>query len=208
MNKIKLFTYFLFLGITLFSCGSGSAPSEKLPKLGHRDIIDGKTIYHKVPQFEFTNQYGEQLTNASFSDKAYIIDYFFTSCPTICPRVKAQELRIYDKYKSNPNLALLSVSIDPKYDDVDRLLKYANKLGVEKGNWHFVTGDKDQIYDKAVGFFHTAIENEEAPGGFDHDGKLVLIDRNGHIRGFCDALIPSEVDDFFDDIENLLHEQQ
>jgi len=113
---------------------------------------------------------------------------------------------LYDKYKNHDHISFLSVSIDPKYDDVERLAKYAQKLGIEKSNWHFVTGEKDQIYDNAVGFFHTAIENSEAPGGYDHDGKLVLIDSKGHIRGFCDGLIPDEVDEFIYDIENLLNE--
>ena len=205
---MKITAYILFIFLIFSACGSGLGVSEPLPKLGHRDIVDGKTIYHKVPAFTFINQHGDTINNQTFEKKAYIIDYFFTSCPTICPKVKAQELRLYEKYKDNEGIHFLSVSIDPKYDDVDRLYKYASMLGVNKGNWHFVTGDKEQIYDNAVGFFHTAIENDSAPGGFDHDGKLVLIDKNGHIRGFCDALVPAEVDGFFEDIENLLHEQQ
>jgi len=204
---MKTVIYIIIVIFTFCSCGSKEVIHEELPILGHRDIVDGDTVYHIVPDFTFTNQYGDRINNASFKNKAYIVDYFFTSCPTICPRVKAQELRLYDIYKDSPNLSFLSVSIDPKYDDIERLGKYANGLGIEKGNWHFVTGDKDQIYDNAAGFFHTAIVNEKSPGGFDHDGKLVLIDQHGHIRGFCDALIPAEVDGFFNDIENLLHEQ-
>ncbi len=205
---MKLFFYTLFIVYTLSSCSTENPSFETLPKLGHRDIVDGDTIFHKVPNFTFTNQYGKIITNESFKDQAYVIDYFFTSCPTICPRVKAQQLRLHEKYKDHQKLSFLSVSIDTKYDNVERLNKFATKLGIEKGNWHFVTGGKDQIYENATGFFHTAIENDKAPGGFDHDGKLVLIDRQGHIRGFCDALIPPEVDDFFNDIENLLHEQK
>jgi len=192
--------------VIIFSGCQNTLNDKPLPILGHRNIIGKDTIYHQVPDFAFTNQYGETITPATFQNSAYIIDYFFTSCPTICPKVKAQELRLYDKYKNHPNLALISVSIDPKYDDVDRLHSYASKLGISRSNWHFVTGDKDKIYDNAVGFFHTAMENEESPGGYDHDGKLVLIDHNRHIRGFCDGLIPDEVDDFFGDIENLLNE--
>lgn len=198
---------YLFFPLFLFlSCDAFQRQDKALPILGHRNVVAGDTLFHTVPAFTFTNQYGEKITNESFADKAYIIDYFFTSCPTICPRVKREELKLYEKYKHHDKLAFLSVSIDTKYDNVDRLSKYAKKLGVEKSNWHFVTGDKDMIYDSAVGFFHTAMENDEAPGGYDHDGKLVLIDSKGHIRGFCDGLIPEEVDDFVYDIENLLNE--
>lgn len=200
--------YILFIvSIIFFSCG-GSTPEGQLPILGNRDVVDGKTIYHTVPAFSYTNQYGENITPETFANEAYIVDYFFTSCPTICPKVKQQQLRLYDKYKDHPKLSFLSVSIDTKYDTQERLANFAQRLDIEKGNWHFVTGDKDMIYDNANGFFHVAMENEEAPGGYDHDGKLVLIDKNHHIRGFCDGLIPEEVDRFFGDIDNLLNEHK
>jgi len=190
--------------VIVFSCRPNS--KGPLPILGNREVVDGDTIYHTVPEFDFTNQYGERITTNTFENKAFIVDYFFTSCPTICPRVKRQQLRLYEKYKSHPELAFLSVSIDPKYDDQERLKKYAEDLGIESGNWHLVTGDKNQIYDNAIGFFHTAIENDDSPGGYDHDGKLVLVDKNLHIRGFCDGLVPADVDRFVYDIENLLNE--
>lgn len=206
MNNISILYCLCLAGFILASCGGGLQSHKSLPKLGHRDIIDGDTIFHKVPDFNFTDQYGHEVSPKSLNGKAFILDYFFTSCPTICPKVKAQELRIFERYKDHPNLSIVSVSIDTKYDTKERLNNYATKLGVNNSNWHFVTGDKDMIYDNAVGFFHTAIENKDAPGGYDHDGKLVLIDKDRHIRGFCDGLFPEEVDDFFDDIENLLHE--
>lgn len=201
---MREFLLFAFIGV-LFSCGS-SGHTGPLPILGNRDIVDGDTIYHTVPVFSFTNQYGETVTPETFAGEAYIVDYFFTSCPAICPKVKQQQLRLYDEYKHHPKLSFLSVSIDTKYDTVERLADFAKRLEIDKGNWHFVTGDKDMIYDNAIGFFHVAMENEEAPGGYDHDGKLVLIDKNRNIRGFCDGLIPEDVDRFFGDIENLLNE--
>jgi len=198
---------FLALSCIIFAgCGIDQTSKGPLPILGNKDVVNGDTIYHMVPDFSFTDQYGEKINTSTFADKAYIIDYFFTSCPTVCPRVKAQQLRLYEKYKNHPELSFLSVSIDPAYDGVVRLNKYAKGLGVEPGNWHFVTGNKDEIYAKAGSFFHTAIENEASPGGYDHDGKLVLIDKNRHIRGFCDALEPKDVDRFVYDIENLLNE--
>lgn len=202
---MRLFGFFFF-ALLIVSCGTNTH-SDTLPILGHRNVVDGKTVYHTVPEFSYTNQYGENISNKTFEGGAYIVDYFFTSCPTICPKVKHQQLKLHDRFKNTPNLSFLSVSIDTKYDTVEKLAKYAQGLEIEKGNWHMVTGDKDMIYDNAMGFFHVAIENEKAPGGYDHDGKLVLIDKNHHIRAFCDGLIPAEVDQFVYDIENLLNEK-
>ena len=168
MNHLFI-SFFVFF---LLSCG-GLDKDGPLPILGNRDIIDGDTIYHTVPDFSFTNQFGETVTPKTFEGQAYIVDYFFTSCPTICPKVKQQQLRLYDTYNNHPKLSFLSVSIDTKYDTVERLADFAKRLEVDKGNWHFVTGDKDMIYDNALGFFHVAIENEESPGGYDHDGCLL-----------------------------------
>ncbi len=184
-----------------------STSDDPLPFLGGKTEVNGKMQYHQIPSFSFIDQYGDTITESNFQNKAYIVDYFFTSCPTICPKVKEQELRIADHFKGNKNLKMLSVSIDTKYDNVERLKWYADKLEIEKGNWHLVTGEKDFIYDVADAFFHIALEDEEAPGGFNHDGRLVLVDKNKHIRSFCNGLDESEVKRFIGDIENLLDEK-
>lgn len=178
-----------------------------LPILGEKEEVDGVMKYHTVADFNFVNQYGDTITEKTFSDKAYIVDYFFTSCPTICPKVKEQELLIYDTFKDNNKVGLLSVSIDPKYDNVERLKWYADRLEIEKGNWHLATGDKDFIYDIADDFFHIAIEDGDAPGGFDHDGRLVLVDKYRHIRSFCNGLDEEDVKRFIGDIKKLLSEK-
>ncbi len=195
----------------LFSCEEAKKPVAKitgpLPILGEKEEIDGVMNYHSVAPFKFVNQYGDTITEKTFSNKAYIVDYFFTSCPTICPKVKEQELLIYDTFKGNDKLGLLSVSIDPKYDNVERLKWYADRLEIDKGNWHLATGDKDFIYDIANDFFHIAIEDQDAPGGFDHDGRLVLVDKDRHIRSFCNGLDEADVQRFIGDIKNLMSEK-
>lgn len=207
------FASYLFIAFfsTLFSCEEAKKPvqssNEPLPILGDKEEVDGVMKYHTVDAFQFINQYGDTITEKTFSNKAYVVDYFFTSCPTICPKVKEQELLIYDMFKGNDNLGLLSVSIDPKYDDIERLKWYADRLEIEKGNWHLATGDKDFIYDIADEFFHIALEDEDAPGGFDHDGRLVLVDKNRHIRSFCNGLDEADVQRFIGDIKNLLSEK-
>lgn len=204
-------TFFLLICALCLSCEIGDKPVQRsldpLPILGDKEEVDGKIQYHTIPDFSFLNQYGDSITEKTFANKAYIVDYFFTSCPTICPKVKEQELRVFETFKENDDLAILSVSIDPEYDDVERLKWYADRLEIGKGNWHLVTGEKDFIYDIADSFFHIAIEDSEVPGGYNHDGRLVLVDKNRQIRSFCDGLDEADVLRFIGDIKNLLNEK-
>ena len=178
-----------------------------LPIIGNTNITEsGDTLYHQVPDFQFINQDNQPVTNATFANKAYVVDFFFISCPTICPKVKKQMLRLYDRFEKEDKLVLLSHSIDTKYDTVERLKQYASNLDVETEKWHFVTGNKDEIYDIADDYFSVAIENPEAPGGFDHSGRLILVDANRHVRAFCDGTDAADVDDFMQDVEILLEE--
>ncbi len=197
----------LFLGlIVLFSCAEQSV-KKTLPILGEKDVVNGDTLYHTAPNFTFINQDSLVITPKTFENKAYVVDYFFTSCPTICPTVKQEGLRVAERFKDEEKLKLLSVSIDTGYDTIPRLKWYADKLEIDSKQWHLVTGNKKEIYGIAKDFFHVAIEDKNEPGGFNHDGRLILVDKNKHIRAFCDALKPEEVDRFMDDIEFLLAEQ-
>jgi protein SCO1/2 len=179
---------------------------EKLPILGEKTEQNGEVIYHSIPDFEFVDQDSQLVTNATFEDKIYVVDFFFTSCPTICPKVKQQMLRIYDRFAEEPNLVFLSHSIDTKRDTVARLKKYADGLAIETDRWHLVTGDKDKIYEIADDYFSIAIEDPDAPGGFDHSGNLILVDWNRHVRSFANGTDPNKVDQFMKDIEVLLKE--
>lgn len=162
-----------------------------------------------IPAFSFTNQNGQIIDNQTFKDKIYVADFFFTSCPTICPKVKAQMKRIYDRFANEPRLALLSHTIDPKRDSVGRLKTYSEKLGVKDANrWHFVTGNKDSIYNLARYYNSIAVEDATAPGGFDHSGYIVLVDKKRHIRSIARGTEAEEVDRFMRDIETLLRENE
>lgn len=193
------------LSLLIFSCAQENRPP--LPIIGNIDITEsGDTLYHQVPDFQFINQDNEPVTNATFANKAYVVDFFFIACPTICPKVKKQMLRVYDRFEQADNLALLSHSIDTKYDTVERLKKYAANMEVITEKWHFVTGDKDEIYDIADDYFSGAIENPDAPGGFDHSGRLILVDADRHVRAFCDGTDAADVTEFMMDVEQLLKE--
>lgn len=179
---------------------------KRLPILGERDIQNGDTIYHSVPDFSFVNQDSQVVNNATFDSKIYVVDFFFISCPTICPKVMKQMLRVYEKFENEERLMLLSHTIDTKHDTVGRLKMYAQNLGVNTQKWHFVTGDKAEIYDIADDYFSIAKEDPASPGGFDHSGRLILVDTKRHVRSFCDGTDPASVDKFMDDIKALLAE--
>lgn len=202
------FGFFLIAALFIVACTSKEQAQEnkKLPILGNHNPNNGDTIFHTIPDFQFINQDSQLVTNANFKNKAHVVDFFFTSCPTICPKVKKQMLRINEQFKDDDRLALLSHTIDTKRDTVGKLKKYATNLDVAAPKWQFVTGDKDEIYAIADDYFSIAIEDPNAPGGFDHSGRLILIDKKGHIRSFCNGTEPEEVDELMKDIKILLKE--
>jgi len=147
--KIK-YKHFLLL-LILSACHT--APKQ-LPILGMRDavqkVVDGKTVvdtvYQTIPPFRFLNQDSVMIDNHTFDGKIYVADFFFTSCPTICPIMHRNLMKVYDKYKGNKHVMLLSHSIDFKYDVPHVLKQYANKLGIMGTQWEFVHGSKEEIY--------------------------------------------------------------
>ncbi|MBI5914274.1 MAG: SCO family protein [Bacteroidetes bacterium] len=195
---------FLIIGIAQ---GCQSFDNRTLPILGNREAVNGDTVYHTIPDFAFLNQDSQLVTNETFAGKAYVADFFFIACPTICPKTTKQMLRIHDHFKNEGRLLLLAHTVAPKYDTVAALKKYAYNLGVESNKWHFVTGDQAAIYAIADDYFSIAMEDPEAPGGYDHSGRLLLVDKNRHIRSFCDGTDPKDVDRFIVDIETLLNEK-
>lgn len=201
MYKYLLLFFFV---ITLLAC---KKEPQQLPILGERDVLNGDTIYPTIADFAFIDQDSQVITNATFADKVYVSDFFFTSCPTICPKTTKQMLRIYERFKNDDHVLLMAHSIDVKRDTVGRLKSYAYNLGADSKKWHFVTGKKEEIYNIADDYFSIAKEDPSAPGGFDHSGRLILVDKNRHVRSFCDGTDPASVDQFMQDIELLLAEQ-
>ncbi|MFT5169361.1 MAG: protein SCO1/2 [Saprospiraceae bacterium] len=194
--------------LLLSACTTDVLPeNEKLPILGFRDIDStGDTIYHSIPDFSFIDQDSQEVTNKTFEGKVYISDFFFIHCPSICPKVKAQMMRIYDKYEDNDKVILLSHSIDTKNDTIPALKIYANKLEAKTEKWHFVTGEHDLIYSLADEYFVAALVNKDAPGGFDHSGRIILVDKKRNVRSFAEGTDPESVTKFMLDIDKLLAE--
>lgn len=210
MNTIlRLFSSIILISF-LCACGNNTpSTNEPLPIIGNRLGIaeNGDTIYPTIPNFAFIDQNNDTVRNADFEGKIYVSDFFFTHCPTICPKVTAQMLRVYTEFKDSSTVRLIAHSIDPKRDTVGRLRDYAEKLGVKAPKWRFVTGERDSIYSIADDYFSIAKEDPKSPGGFDHSGRLILVDKKRRVRSFCDGTDVEDVTRFMNDIKRLLKEK-
>lgn len=202
-----------FLGILFLISGCQEKP---LPVFGQREVItreeNGKTVtdtvYHTIAPFTFVNQDSTVITNQTFTGKIYVADFFFTSCRTICPIMKTQMLRVYEHVQDNPEVLILSHTIDPEYDTVGLLRDFANRLGVQSNKWHFATGQPmDYVFDLAQkSYFATAMADQNEPDGFIHSGAFLLIDKQGRIRGKYDGTKEDDVNRLLVDIKRLERE--
>jgi protein SCO1/2 len=207
VNGVMTMLYFLLFAFCFLLAGCTAKKEEKLPVLGER-VVEGKdTVYHVIPNFNFTDQDSTAVTNETFKGKIYVADFFFTSCRTICPIMKTQMLRVYDSIQHYPDVLLLSHTIDPEYDTVALLHDFAKRLDVKSDKWHFVTGVKDSIYHVAqTGYFATAMEDKSEPDGFIHSGAFLLIDKERRIRGKYDGTKDEDVNRLLADIGRLRKE--
>ena len=191
----------IILVLIVTSCGPALEP---LPYIGDRQDTEGNVIQHEISPFTFVSQLGDTIRNQELNGKIYFADFFFTSCPSICPKVKKQMLRLYDRFGSHPDVLLVSHTIDPKRDSVSILMQYAENLDVDHNKWLFLTGVKEELLDIADDYFVAAYEDPSVPGGFDHSGKILLLDKEGRIRSFCDGTDPESVDRFMKDVDRLI----
>lgn len=209
MQLKNIFLSSLFIFIFLSAC----TEKKELPFLGPKTTqnIGGKidTIYHTIPPFQFLNQDSVWVSQKNLDQKIYVADFFFTSCPTICPKMKTQMLRLYERYQNNQEVALVSYSIDPDFDRPNVLKSYAKRLHIESPKWNLLTGDKKAIYTLGEkSYMVTAQEDKNEAGGFVHSGAFILVDKNKHVRGIYDGTKPEEVDHLIEDMEILLKEKQ
>ncbi len=137
----------------------------------------------KVPPFSFTNQHGKTITNADYAGKVYLIEFFFTTCPTICPRMSRNLVHLQNAFPDTPNFGIASFTITPQIDTPEVLKKYAENYKVTNPNWNFLTGNQEKIYQLAnQGLNLYTAKNVEIDGGFEHSGNFVLVDKEGYIR--------------------------
>lgn len=205
-TKPKWMFTILILGILITSCTETN--QQKLPYIGFHQINGRDTAYHKISNFSMLNQDSIQINNDVLSSNIYVVDFFYSYCPFTCPNVRNQMLRIYDSFQNDNRLKLVSFALDPEHDDVEKLHAFSKNLGIDSKKWYFLTGDQEKIWDLAAEYLISVQEDSDEPGGIYHSGKIILIDRKGHIRGFADGTIEQEVTDLMDDIELLLHETE
>ena len=137
----------------------------------------------KVPEFSFYNQDSILISNKDYLGKVYVVEFFFTTCPTICPLMTKNLVELQDTFKKEKDFGVASFSINPRYDTRTVLKKYASKYGIVSKDWHLMTGEQSAIYDLAnQGFYIVANEVEDAPGGFEHSGAFALVDKEGYLR--------------------------
>lgn len=137
----------------------------------------------KVPGFKFVNQNGELISNEFYLGKVYIVEFFFTTCTTICPIMNTNLVHIQNSFTAFPNFGIASFSINPEYDTVNILSKYAKDNGIENPNWNLMTGEADEIYELANdGFNLYTAASSDFIDGFEHSGYFALVDKEGYIR--------------------------
>ena len=191
---------------------------ERLDKVSNSSKVGVPLVKMGLaPKFELVNQDNKKISNENYKNKVYVLEFFFTTCPTICPKMNQSMLGIEKAFFGNPNFGIVSITIDPEHDTAAVLKEHAKLLGVKSSNWNFLTGEKTVIYDLAnKGFNEYVGENHKVQGGFEHSGLFALIDRKGYIRCrkddygnpilYYDALDKKGVRDLQQDIAILIKE--
>jgi protein SCO1/2 len=160
--------------------------------------------YHKIKDFSLLNQNGHKITQEDYNNKIYVADFFFTTCPTICPIMTENMGYLQNKLIDNPEILLVSFSVTPEIDSVQQLKKYAIEKNVIDSKWNLLTGDKKEIYDLARKSYLVA-KNDGDGGKYDmiHTENFVLVDKEKRIRGFYDGTNQLEMDKLLNDIRIL-----
>ncbi len=210
-KKVKkgaiLFAILLLPTIFFFVLHSGVNNFNKLPYYGPKKAVEGSsgdTIYHTIPDFEFTNHLGQTIRKSDYDGKIYVADFFFATCPTICPQMAVHMLELQKHFYDRSDFKLLSHTINPEHDTVEVLKAYSERVHSIDSIWTFVTGNKKDIYNVASkGYFANAMKDLDADGGFLHSTNFFLIDRKGRIRGIFDGTSTTDVNNCMDAIEIL-----
>nr|WP_297787219.1 SCO family protein [uncultured Allomuricauda sp.] len=183
---ILIFGIFAVYEITKRVKGGSVVENDRM-SVGSRDVKVGFVVNQgekrKVPNFSFYDQDSVLITNEDYLGKVYVVDFFFTTCPTICPIMTKNLVELQEIFKGDDDFGVASFTINPRYDTPSVLTEYAAKYGITDEDWHLMTGDQEKIYELAQqGFYIFASEDEDSPGGFEHSGMFALVDKNGYIR--------------------------
>jgi protein SCO1/2 len=208
MYKINLIYIFIILFI---SCNQDSNkqlpiynPVDFNPKLVDKSVRN-ITENHTVSDFNLINQNGTIITSKDYENKVYVVDFFFTSCPSICPIMTNNMLKIQDEFINNDDIMLLSMSVTPEIDNIEVLKEYAIEKGVIDSKWNITTGQKKHIYELARKSYFAVVE--QGDGGlqdFIHTPNFILVDTKKQIRGIYDGTVENEISRLIQDINILV----
>ena len=210
---MKFLIPFILL-LILLSCNQSEKKVRVLPYVGNFDIVysmvNGKevadTVYPKMIDFSYFNQDSLVVKSADMKGKIWIADFFFTSCPTICPKMTEQMKRLNGMTKDiNEHIQYISFSINPKYDTPEQLRKYIQVHKIKAKNWQFFTGNEARTHDLGINNFQIfAGQDASAAGGYAHTGAFALVDKEGYVRGVYLGTDPKEVNKLEIDLRKLL----
>lgn len=207
LSKNKIFL-FLFT-VILLGCNKKNENIRLLPVLGPKktDVQTGDTLYHSILPFRLKSQYNTDITLDTIRGKILVTDFFFATCRSICPEMSKHMAALQKKYADDDSLIFLSHTVNPMHDSVEVLRAYAEQYGAIRGKWYLLTGNRDSIYYLAKhGYLINALEDEEAEQGFLHSELFVLVDPDGHIRGYYDGTSEEEMRRLENDIALLKQE--
>ena len=190
--------------IIFTACHTDKKKSAVLPIFGEKKLGNTDTLYHTISDFSLSNQFGETVTNKTVAGKIYVADFFFATCQSICPQMSTNLKDVQKAFENDDSLLIVCHTVNPLHDTVAVLNAYGQTYGAKKGKWHFLTGNKKQIYDLAkTSYLVNALEEDGTPEGFLHSELLLLIDTKGRIRGMYDGTDKVQVTKLIKDIKLL-----
>ncbi len=200
------FIAILLIGFVYFMTTRNKEKAPTLPYFGIDSITSNNdTVWHKVGNFKLINQRADTISQQNLENTIYVADFFFVNCPGICIKMAKQMGRVYQAYKDNPNIKILSHTVNPEADSVKVLYQYALQQGVkDHQKWLFLTGEKVALYKLArEQYYATATQGDGGADDFVHTERFTLVDKDKHIRGFYDGTNENEVNQMMFDIDRL-----
>lgn len=204
---------FIFIFLKLFGNNYYKLP-YMMPEIDeHGQVLmkGADTVYHKIPDFLLTDQNGTQFSSQQTKGKIYVANFFFTRCGTICPKLSSAMVRVQDVFADNPNVLMVSHSVDPNHDTPEVMAAYAKKYDAKTGKWFFLTGDKKAVYDLAIKGYKLPVADaseydkniKNVDEMFIHSEKMMLVDKEGYIRGIYDGTFNADVERLLAEIKVL-----
>ena len=218
MRALLVVALVLLVSIPIAYFFINQANKKPLPILNPTDLqqemvdstLHKKGHGHRIGKFQLIDEQNHTITDQIMDGKVVVVEYFFTTCGTICPKMNQQMQRVQAKFKNDDRFEILSFTVDPLNDTPKQLLEYAKNHGYTPGQWHFITGSKEALYRLARTSFFVLKPAEaenlgDAGNDFIHTNNFVLIDQQRQIRGYYDGTSSAEIDELMQDVEQLLN---